>query len=63
MPLRWAYLSLRMNFGERRRTSRRRTPAPLRHGYAGVRLDQNPDPLLHKTRLRKWGPVTIRPSA
>src|SRR5450432_3524372 len=36
----------------------RRTPAPLRHGYAGVRLDQNPVPLLHKTRLRKRGPVT-----
>jgi polar amino acid transport system permease protein len=31
---------------------------PLRHGYAGVRLDQNPVPLLHRTRLRNRGPVT-----
>jgi hypothetical protein len=27
----------------------RQTPAPLRHGYAGVRLDQKPVPPLHKT--------------
>ena len=38
-------------------SSRRRTPAPLRYGYAGVRLDQNPVPLLHKTRLRNREPV------
>jgi hypothetical protein len=30
---------------------------PLRHGYTGVRLDQIPVPLLHKTWLRKCGPV------
>jgi len=35
-------------------------PAQLRHGPAGIRLDQSPVPLLHKTRLRKWGPVTLR---
>jgi len=39
-------------------SSRCRTPAPLRHGYAGVRLNQNPIPLLHKTRLRSRGPVS-----
>jgi hypothetical protein len=38
-------------------SSHRRTPAPLRHGYAGVRLDHKPVPLLHKTWLRKLGPV------
>lgn len=37
--------------------SRRRTPAPPRHGSAGVRLDQMPIPLLHSTRLRNREPV------
>jgi hypothetical protein len=31
--------------------------------YAGIRLDQNPVPQLHKTRLGKWGPVTVNSAA
>ena len=37
----------------------RRIRFPPRHGYAGVRLDQMPVPLLHRTRLRQRGPVTL----
>ena len=37
----------------------RRTSAQLRYGYAGVRLDQNPIPRLHKTQLRIWEPVRM----
>jgi hypothetical protein len=33
---------------------------PVRVDFAGVRLDQSPLQLLHKTRLRKWGPVNTQ---
>jgi hypothetical protein len=39
--------------------SRRWTPTPLRYGSAGVQLDQKPIPLLHRTRLRNRGPVSL----
>jgi len=39
---------------------RRPKAAPLCHGFVGVRLDQEPAPLLNKFRLRNRGPVTLR---